>query len=143
MLLLKNYSFIMCQYLSPAGPTISTSLNHSWPLESSCGFSHLRSGLLHISLRTHKAQTRGRKKRTNEHTRTWVSSKRKREEVCDTFVQLSVHLQAIAGVYFHKTTRNADSFSRVGQPGLCMSTSLNSRLSDFCSSLFPALLSSL
>ena len=33
--------------------------------------------------------------------------------LCDTFVQLSVHLQAIAGVYFaqnfHKVIRNADS----------------------------------
>ena len=35
----------------------------------------------------------------NKQTRTWVSSKRKKGEVCDTFVKLSVHLQTIASVY--------------------------------------------
>ena len=43
--------------------------------DSSSGF---RPGALHISLRTLKTQPRGWKKRTNEQTRTWVSSKRKR-----------------------------------------------------------------
>ena len=74
----------------------------------------------------------------NEQTRAWVSSKCKRE-VCDTFLQLAVHMHVFAQ-NFHKATRNADSFSCVSQPGLCRSTGLSSRLSDFCSSLFSALL---
>ena len=40
---------------------------------SSCGF---RPGALHISLQIGKTQPRGWKERTNEQTRTWVSSKR-------------------------------------------------------------------
>ena len=32
----------------------------------------------------------------------------------------------------HKAASNADLHSRVGQPGLCRSTGLSSRLSDFC-----------
>ena len=43
------------------------------------------------------------KKRTNKQNRAWASSKRKRE-VCDTFVQLSVPLYAIAGVYLRETS---------------------------------------
>ena len=39
-----------------------------------------------------------------------------------------------------KATSNADLTSRVGQPNLCRSTGLSSRLSDFCSSLFSVLL---
>ena len=56
-------------------------------------------GISHF-LRTHKTQhtqPRGWKKR--EETWTSVNSKRKKEEVRDTFVLLSVHLQAIASVY--------------------------------------------
>ena len=69
-------------------------------IRSSSGFSHLRPRVFNISIRTHKAQNtqpRGLKKR--EQTRTWVSSKRKKGEVCDIFVQLSVHLHAITSVY--------------------------------------------
>ena len=42
----------------------------------------------------------------NKQSRAWVSSKRKKGEVCDTFVLLSVHLQAIAGVYLRETSTN-------------------------------------
>ena len=54
--------------------------NYSWPVIHLVGFSHLRPGALHISLQTHKTLPRGWKKRTNEQTRGWVSSKCKRRE---------------------------------------------------------------
>ena len=43
--------------------------NYLSPLESSSGFSHLRPGVFHISLPTHKIHNRegGRKRRTNKH----------------------------------------------------------------------------
>ena len=79
-------------------------------IDSSSGFWSQAS---HIFLQIHKTQPRGWRKRTNEQTRTWVKSKRKKGKVYNTFVQLSVHLQAIVGVYFarnfHKATRNAGS----------------------------------
>ena len=53
----------------------------------------------------------GIKEQTNKHG--LGSAPSTRGGVCDTFVQLSVHLQAIVGVYFvwnfHKATRNTDS----------------------------------
>ena len=42
-----------------------------------------------------------KKRRTNN--RVWVSSKLKKGEVSDTFVQPSVHLQAITSVYLRET----------------------------------------
>ena len=54
----------------------------------------------------------------NKRTNTGLGQLQVQEEgsLCDTFVQLSVHLQAIAGVYFarnfYKATNNADIFSR-------------------------------
>ena len=60
--------------------------NYSWPVIHLVFFSHLRPGVLRISLRTHKTQPRGWRKRTNERTRTWVSSKRKKGEVYVTLL---------------------------------------------------------
>ena len=57
--------------------------------DSSSGFSYLRPGVLHISLQILKTQPRVGKKRTNEQTRTWVSSKRKEGGVCDTVHSMS------------------------------------------------------
>ena len=79
---------------------------------SSSGF---RPGALHISLQIRKIQPRGWKK---EQTHADLGQLQAQEggSLCDTFVQLSVHLQAIAGVYFarnfNKATNNADIFSR-------------------------------
>ena len=56
--------------------------------------------------------------RKNKRTNTGLGQLQAQEggSVCDTFVQLSVHLQAIAGVYFarnfYKVTNIADIFSR-------------------------------
>ena len=47
----------------------------------------------------HNISNRAGGRKENKPTRTWVSSKRKKGEVCDTFVLLSVHLQAIVSVY--------------------------------------------
>ena len=78
--------------------------NYSWPVIHLEVFSHFRSWASHISLQIRKIQPRGWKKRTNERTRTWVSSKRKKWGIYDTFVQLFVHLQANAGKYLHETS---------------------------------------
>ena len=45
-------------------------------------------------------------KQKREQTRTLVSSKRKKGEVCYTFVQLSVHLLAISSVYSNEIPTN-------------------------------------
>ena len=76
----------------PAGPPHY--LNILKPLmasDSSSGFSHLWPGVFHISLQIRKAQSRGWKKRTNEQTQTWVSSKRKKwGSLCETFCTFCV-----------------------------------------------------
>ena len=64
----------------PSDPKSFLKPNYSWPVFHLVGSSHLRPGALHISLRTHKTQPSGWKKRTNEQARAWVSSKRKRRE---------------------------------------------------------------
>ena len=55
-------------------------------------------GVSHISLQIRKAQPRGGRKRSNERTRTWVSSKRKKGSLWHC--AFSMHLKTIAGVYF-------------------------------------------
>ena len=55
--------------------------NYSWPVIHQMFFSLLWPGAFHISLRTHKTQPRRWKKRTNEQTRAWVSSKHMKREV--------------------------------------------------------------
>ena len=62
---LSPYNSVVFPY-PPADPTISASLNHSWPLEPSSVFYHLRPGVFHIPLRTRNSQLRGWNKRTNE-----------------------------------------------------------------------------
>ena len=73
-------------------------------IRSSSGFSHLRPGVFHISLGTHKTQhTQPRAQgKENKQTRTWVISKRKQGEIFDTFVQLSVHMCAITSVHLRE-----------------------------------------
>ena len=63
--------------------------------------------------------------------------------LCDTFVQLSVHLQAIADLYFtrnfHKATRNADSSLAVFSHCLFLPTvSFSGQLSQADCSLLPS-----
>ena len=81
-------------------PPLSKLPKQLMAIRSSSGFSHLRSGEFHISLRTRKTQhTQPRRWKKREQTWTWVCYKCKKEEVCDSFVPLSVHLQAITSVY--------------------------------------------
>ena len=149
----KKFTLDLCQY-PLADPSISGSLNHSWLLESSSGFSHLRPGVFHISLLIRKAQQRGWKKRTNKQTRTWVSSKRRRGKSVTLLCILWANASVYSSENTHKATSNADLSSRVGQPIISRSTGTSSRLSDlwlllvsFCSLLltvsFSALLSPL
>ena len=69
-------------------------------IRSSSGFSHLWPGVRQFSSWTHKTQhIQLREWRKREQSQTWVSYKRKKGEVCDAFVQLSVHLWTIVSMY--------------------------------------------
>ena len=92
--------------------------NYSWPVIHLVVFSHLRPGALHISLRTHKTQPRGWKKRINEQRRTWVSSKRKKSEFvtllcCSPCIcrlsRACIGAKPESAFLVAKATRNADS----------------------------------
>ena len=66
-------------------------------------FLSLAGGILHSFTKTQNTQPSGwKKRRTNN--RAWVSSKCKWGEVCNIFLLLFVHLQAIAGVYLRETS---------------------------------------
>ena len=66
-----------------------------------------------MSLRTHKTQhTQQREWEKREQSWTWVSSKRKKGEVCDAFVLFSVHLQAIESDIPTKPQTNATHLPR-------------------------------
>ena len=98
----KNVSLYLWQYTRTAGPHYLNLLNQLMAIRSSSGFSHLQPGAFHIPLQTHKTQDtqpRGWKERKTKQARTWVSSKRKKEEVFNTFLLSSSHLGAIACVY--------------------------------------------
>ena len=73
----------MCDNTPPAGPPLSQPLKPLMTIRSSSGFSHLRPAVFPISLRT---QNTTYTRKENKQTRTWVSSKRKKGEVCDTFL---------------------------------------------------------
>ena len=60
--------------------------------DSSSGF---RPGASHISLRPHKTQPRGWRKRTNEQIQAWVSSKRKKGEVYVTLLCSSPYINRL------------------------------------------------
>ena len=93
-----------CDNTPPADPRYLNHPNFSKPLESSSGFSHLWPGVFHISIQICNSQPRGRMKKKNKQSWAWVSSKRRKVEVCDTFVLLSVCLEAIGSVYSHETS---------------------------------------
>ena len=95
-----NINSVLWQYTA-GRPPLSQPPKPLIAIRSSSGFSHLLPGVFHISLWTHKTQhtqPRGWRKREKQ-TWTWVSSKRKKGEVCDTFALCSVHLWASASMY--------------------------------------------
>ena len=110
----------MCDNTPPADPHYLNHSNHSWPLDR-LGV-YLISGQEYFTFlyghTKHNIHTQEGERKENKQTRTWISSKPKKGEVYDTFVQFSVHLQAIASVYSHKVTRNADPSSQIGQRDL-------------------------
>ena len=66
-------------------------------------------------------------------TRTWVSSKCKKGEVCDTILAFCASVGYHEHVFqwnFYMATRNADSSSHIGQPGLWFHRSKQSPFSD-------------
>ena len=70
----------------------------------------------------------------NKQSRVWVSSKRKKGEVCDTFLAFGAFVGERERVFernSHKVTRNADLSSHDGQPGLWVHTSKQSASPDF------------
>ena len=68
-----------------------------------CFFSSLAWGISHFFTDT-QLTTERMKEKKNKQSCAWVSSKRKKGEVGDTFVELFMHLQAIARVYSRKTS---------------------------------------
>ena len=97
------------------------------------GFSHLWPGPLHISLRTHKTQPRGWKKRTNEQTQTWFSSKRKKGNSVTLFCILWANVSVYSSEIPTKVTSHADFC------WLCPSLDCSLKLTDrFCSPLLTA-----
>ena len=113
--------------------TIFLKPSYSWPvIHLVFFFSHFRLGVLHITLQIRKAQPRGwNKEQTSEHrlgSAPSAKKKREGESLCDTFVQLFVHLLTIVGVYFawnfYKATRNANSSLAVFSHWLLLPTDL-------------------
>ena len=103
------FLFSLCQYLWPADRHDLSFLkpNYSWPLiHLAFLFSHLWPGALHISLRTHKTQPRGWRKRTNELTRTWISSKSKRREFVTNLCRSSYICSLSGACILHETSQN-------------------------------------
>ena len=82
----------------------------------------------------------GRKEQTNKQELVLAPCVRKKKSV--TLCILCANASVYSSENYHKVTSNSDLNSRVGQPCICRSTALSSPLSDFCSSLLYALLSS-
>ena len=96
----------MCQHLSLANPHYLSFLkpNYSWPVIYLVVFvSSLTRGITHFFMDTQNTTERVEEK--NKQTNTDLGQLQAQEggSLCDTFVQLSVHLQAIAGEYLHET----------------------------------------
>ena len=83
-LILEN----MCDNIPNGRPPLSQPPKSLMAIRLSSGFSHLRQGYFtflykHIEDNIHNREVEEKK---NKQARTWVSSKRKKGEVCDTFV---------------------------------------------------------
>ena len=100
----------------------------------SSGFPHLQARVFHTSLKTHKTQDtqpRGWKKRTNNHGLGLAPSARWEEFV--TFLESCASLSYREHAFernSHPATRNADSYSHVGQPSLLVHRPKQSPFSD-------------
>ena len=107
-----------------AGPHYLNLLNQVMAIWLSSGFSHLQPGAFYIALQTHKTQHRQprgwKKRRTNKHGLGLAPSTRR-----EKFGHFSVVFCASVGYHecvskqnSHTATRNTDSSSHIGQPGL-------------------------
>ena len=117
-------SFVCILWQYTAGrPHYLNHANYSWPSDRlvvsliSCQryFTFLYG---HTKHNIHNREGGGKE---NKQTRTWVSSKRKKGEACDTFQAFCASVgwhERVFNRNSHKATRNADSSSHVGQPGL-------------------------
>ena len=109
VLKLSENDFVLFVYISEmivtkcplTDPHYLKLLNQLMAIRPSSGSSRLRSGAFHIAFANTQDTTytieSGRKK--NKKARTWVSTKRKKGEVFDTFLWFPVHLWAIVSVY--------------------------------------------
>ena len=128
---LRSYIYIyiyacvcVCVYVwqyTDSWPLLSEPSKLLMAIRSSGGFSNLRPGVFHISLRTHNPQhtwPQGwKKRRTNNHGLGLALSARRERSV--TLSWLSVlPFERVLERNSHKATRNADSSSQNGQPGL-------------------------
>ena len=129
---MSSYS---CDNTPPADPHYLNQPNYSWPSESSSGFSHLWPWVFHIPLPTHKIHNRegGRKRRTDNPGLGLALSERREKSVTLLCILCFCGItRACTRTKLPQATSNVDLSSRVGQPGICWSTGLSSRLSDFC-----------
>ena len=97
-------------------------------------FSSLARGISHSFTNTQNTQPR-------EQSRLVLAPSAKREESGTLLCILC--FCGLTRAKLPQATSNADLSSRVGQPGICKSTGLSSRLFDFCWLVSSALLSSL
>ena len=109
----------MSQYPS-ADPTISASLNHSWPVIHQWFFSSLAGGISHSFTDTQSTTERveEKNKRTNTdlgQLQVQEGEKSQWHSLCILLANTSVYSRKIS----HKATRNGDLNSRVGYPGIC------------------------
>ena len=125
----------MCHY-PPVDPTISASLNHSWPMIHLVVYLISAQGYLTFLNRYGKLNHEGgRKEQTNKHRLDSAPSARK-GEVYETLFVHSVLLWANVSLYSSENSQKATSItdltSGIGPAGICRWTGPSSRLSDFC-----------
>ena len=117
-----------CDNTPPAGPHYLNFLNHSWPSDRLVvslisGQGYFTFLYVHIK---HKILNQEGGGKENKQTWTWVSSKRKKGEVCDTFLAFCASVGEHERVFernSHIVTRNVYSSSHVGQTGLWIHSS--------------------
>ena len=124
----------MWQYTRWLVPHYLNLLKPLFDIRSSSGFSHLRPGLFHISLREHKTQhtqPRGWKEREQANTDLGLAPSARKEKFMTllcvaAFCGSMSYRESVFERNSHQTTKNADSSSHVGQPGFWVHRSLQS-----------------
>ena len=119
-----------CDNTPLANPHYLKLLKYSWPSDHLVVSLISGQGYFTFLYRytKHNIHNREGGRKENEQTQTWVSSKHKKGEDCDTFLAFYELSRACIWV---KVTRNADSSSHIGQPSLWIHTSQQSASPHF------------